>query len=404
MPEREPGEAAAGDGGEAAGLQVRDEPGCGGRAERGPRRVGRRPGDEHGARRPLALAQPARERRRDGHGVARGAEHERARREAGRRDRRRRAPANGVDEAPRRHGAVEQAAHGERRPASALTSARSRAPSGPRGVTRTVTRRPRTRHAGAPRRPVIERRPRRRPSVAALKQRHRPRLGRAARRLLGRARRSATRHAEPHRQKQREQADDLDRRLPARRPHRCGANRDRAETEPTSSPKDDGTRTVTRAPPPASERTRAGRARAAGAAPTAPPPAARARPPRRAPPHARRPRPPTTRRRRARAARARRAAPRPAAAPPPARPLPALAARACTPASRGRCQGTRRECAARRARGARNSVLRVRLPHAEHAPRREPDQRRSRSARPARPRSTAATSPAIASSASATEP
>ena len=222
--------------------------------------------------------------------------------EAWRRDRdvdRARAAArrDGRDERGRR--ALEEAAHGAgpARPrglASAVASARSRAPSGPRGVTRTVTRRPRTTTLVRRARPVVERRPGRRPGVAALQQRDRPRLGRAARRLLGRARAQQRERRRGRPRAAAEQADDLDRRLPAASDLIAAARTGhRAETEPTSRPNDEGTRTVTltaavarRADPqPALEPARQD---------AAPPPAARARPPRRAPPPARRPRPPTS--------------------------------------------------------------------------------------------------------------
>ena len=380
--ERDPGEPAARDRREAARLQVRDEPRRRRRAERGPGRRGRRPGDQRRrpppapARGARPRAPPRREPRR-----ARSRGRARAPRSAAR-DRHataRRAPRR------RRPGATKADAARSSTPlmaAPAETRARVRADLGRQPRAERASRRdpdgdPATPHASrgcgasasqssAARAAARASRPC--SSATAPASAAPPAACSAAPALSS----ESTPRPTASSSGSSPMTSTVD--CPRDRPHRCGANRDRAETEPTSRPNDDGTRTLTLTPPSPAGRTRRPRSSRPGSTDRA---AARGSPPDRLGPRRRprraRGRPPRVADQRELPER-RRAAPRPAAAPPPARPLPVLAVRACTPASTGRREGTRRECGGRRARGARNSVLRVRLPHAEHAPRGERDQ------------------------------
>ena len=92
------------------------------------------------------------------------------------------------------------------------------------------------------------RRPARRRGRRGPEQRDRARLRGAARGLARRAHAQEGEHAEPDREEEREEADDLDRRLTVGAPHRCGVKRATAEVVPRRSPNEDGTRTVTFTP------------------------------------------------------------------------------------------------------------------------------------------------------------
>ena len=377
--ERQPREPATGDGRRGRAISGTRRAGTP-RACRAPARggLGRRPRHEHRPGRPFPLPQPTGQGGRDGDRVSRRS---RGRGRAARSWVVMRAafgtgPSSGsaagatnADAARSRRPLIGQAAPSRAAsepraaslPATALTSARSRAPSGPDGVTRTLTRRPRTAIRVRRSRPTLQRRPRGRPGVAALEQRHGARLGGAARRLLGRAGAQERQRAEPDREQQRQQADHLDRGL-ARR-NRGDASSLRREpcaggdACPGGGRRTDGMRTVTLTRPPSSVRTRSPRSSAAGsfrrAAARGSRPSASARAAAR-PPAAAAPRGMPRRRRTARGPRTGR---RPAAGPRPAQPRPALVARAgtCLGGSTARARGTRRECAARRASGARKA-------------------------------------------------
>ena len=182
------------------------------------RRHAGRPRREQRARRPLLLPQPAGEGSGDRHGVVGAPEHERARCEARRR---------GSGRAQRGRRVLEQRAH-RTAPASATALARSCAPKGPAGVTRTVTLRPRCGPASGAR---ASRQARTAPPPAArgpgAAPRRRPPPHSPPPPEPARHQQREHRHAD--RKQQREQPDHLDGRLAAR-----GAERGRSRSPPRS--------------------------------------------------------------------------------------------------------------------------------------------------------------------------
>ena len=175
--ERQPGQPAARHRLEPARLEARGQARCRRRPERRARRRRRRPHREQRAGRAVLLAQPAGQRRGDRHGVVGAAEHERARREARRVERGGAVGEGGRGPVEQRRSSRRPRVRGRARRAGARRTGRA-------GVTRTVTRRPAIADRRPPLRPAGERRPRGRPRLAALEQRHRAGLRRVPRRLL----------------------------------------------------------------------------------------------------------------------------------------------------------------------------------------------------------------------------